>query len=95
MVASNSLFHTTGAQALAIVQGGKDTFVNCTFANYGNHAISHTSEPAVAILSYFRISQTQIFFGDLTALMQNCVVYGSLDSEMICDSSVNALPASP
>jgi len=90
VVASNSLFHTTGAQALAIVQGGRDTFVNCTFANYGNHAISHTSEPTVAILNYFRISQTQIFFGNLTALMQNCVVYGSLDSEMICDSSVNA-----
>lgn len=90
VVASNSLFHSTGAQALAIVQGGRDTFVNCTFANYGNHALSHISEPTVAVLNYFRLSQTQIYFGDLTALMQNCVVYGSLDSEIICDSSVRA-----
>lgn len=90
VVASNCLVHTTGAEALAIVKGGYDSITNCTFANYGTSALSHNSEPTVAILNYFRVSQTEVYYGDLDAVLQNCIIYGSLDSELICDTSVNA-----
>lgn len=88
--ATNCLVHTTGGAAFVNLQGGHDSLVNCTFANYGTPAVGHTSEPTVALLNYFRLDQTHIYFGDLDGVMKNCIVYGSLDSELICDSSVNA-----
>ncbi len=84
--ATNSLFHTTGGYALAIIQGGKDTFTNCTFANYGGTALSHTTQGTVAILNYYRPDQNTIFYGDLQATLRNCIVYGSLDSEIVCSA---------
>ncbi len=88
--ASNCLVHTTGGAAFVNLQGGYDSLVNCTFANYGTAAVAHSSEPTVALLNYFRLDQTHIYFGDLNGIMKNCIVYGSLDSELICDSSANA-----
>jgi hypothetical protein len=90
ITATSCLFHTTGSQALAVVQGGNDTFTNCTFANYGTGQLNHNSEPTVALLNYFRVSQDVIYFGNLNAMLNNCIVYGSLDSEIVCDTSVNA-----
>ena len=84
--ATNSLFHTTGGYALAIIQGGKDTFTNCTFANYGGTALSHTTQGTVAILNYYKPDQNTIFYGDLQATLRNCIVYGSLDSEIVCSA---------
>jgi len=53
VVATNTLINTCGAQALAVSQGGNDSFVNCTFANYGSAAVSHTDNPAVLLLNYY------------------------------------------
>jgi hypothetical protein len=88
--ASNCLIHTTGGYALAIIQGGKDTFTNCTFANYGGTALSHSSQGTVAILNYYKPDQNTIYYGDLHAALRNCIVYGSLDSEIVCSSVPDA-----
>ncbi len=90
MSATNCLVHTTGGYALAIIQGGRDTFTNCTFANYGGNSVSHSSQGTVAILNYYKPDQNTTFYGDLHAAMHNCIVYGSLDSEIVCSSLPNA-----
>jgi len=88
--ATNCLFHSTGGYALAVIQGGRDTFVNCTFANYGGTGLSHSAQGTVAILNYFKPDQNTIYFGDLYASMRNCIVYGSLDSEIVCSAAPDA-----
>jgi hypothetical protein len=89
LVASNCLVSICGAQNLAIVQGGYDSVTNCTFAGYGNYAVSHT-QPAVAILNYYQVDQTTFLHGNLDAVLTNCIIYGSLDSELYCDSIAGA-----
>lgn len=84
--ATNCLVHTTGSYALALIQGGKDTFTNCTFANYGSNNVSHSQQGTVVILNYYKPDQYTTFYGDLAATMRNCIVYGSLDSEIICSA---------
>lgn len=88
--ATNCLIHTTGGYALAIIQGGRDTFVNCTFANYGGTALSHSTQGTVVALNFYRPRQNEIYFGDLFAVMRNCIVYGSLDSEIVCSAAPDA-----
>src|SRR5690606_16961677 len=57
--AQNSLVHSCGAQALAILQGGRYEFDNCDFIIYAPPRLSHINEPTVAVLNYFDISSEQ------------------------------------
>jgi len=86
LTAVNCLVQTTGGEALAIVQGGYDSIINCTFANYGGLALSHSSNGTVAVLNYFNNGDGTWEPGNLDGIMRNCIVYGSLDSEIVCDS---------
>jgi hypothetical protein len=90
ITATNCLIHSTGGYALAIIQGGHDTFTNCTFANYGGTGLSHSTQGTVAILNFYRPDQNTIYYGDLYAAMRNCIVYGSLDSEIVCSAAPGA-----
>ncbi len=83
--AQNSLFHTCGSQALAILQGGQYSFDNCNFIIYGTNKVSHINQPTVAVLNYFDITQTQRLVGDLQASFRNCIIDGSLENELFCN----------
>ena len=87
VTATNCLVATTGGEAFVNLQGGFDSLTNCTFANYGDAAVNldHISSHTVVLLNYYQVSQTEIYYGALDAVMRNCIVYGSLDSEIICD----------
>lgn len=87
ITAQNSLFHTCGAQALALLQGGNYRFDNCDFIIYGTNKVSHINQPTVAVLNYFDITQTTRLVGDLTAQFNNCVIDGSLENELFCNRS--------
>ncbi len=87
IVATNCLVNTTGAQAMAVFKGGFDSITNCTFANYGNYAVSHSSSPTLSILNWLEVAQDVYAYSDLNMVMRNCIVYGSLDSEVVCDTS--------
>jgi hypothetical protein len=87
VTATNCLVNTTGGQALAVSMGGYDTFINCTFANYGSGQTAHANAGTVAILDWYTPDSKHYSYGDLNVLMRNCVVYGSLDSEMACDTT--------
>lgn len=84
--ANNCLVNTTGGAAFVNLQGGHDSLINCTFANYGTAAVAHSSEPTVALLNYYRPDQYTLYYGALSGTMQNCIVYGTLDSEIVCDT---------
>ncbi len=88
LVAKNSLVNTTGQEALAIVEGGTANVTNCTFANYGSSAVSHANYGTVTILNYYwdGVMGDPTIYGTLNATLTNCIVYGSLDSEIICDA---------
>lgn len=88
--ATNCLITDCGAQAVAIFQGGRDTFVNCTFSIYGSKKLKHNDNPAVAVLNYLKISETEYLPGNLDAAFINCVIYGSLDNEFVADKREGA-----
>ena len=87
VAATNCLIHSTGAQAMLVFEGGYDSITNCTFANYGNYAVSHTNSPTVALLNWRQISQYEYTYANLNAIVRNCIIWGSLDSELVCDTS--------
>lgn len=88
--ATNCFIGTTGAEALVALQGGFDSMTNCTFANYGDAKVNleHRTNRTVVLLNYFQVSNTVTWYGSLNAVLRNCIVYGSLDSEIICDQVV-------
>ncbi len=89
VAATNCNINTTGQQALAILLGGNDLFTNCTFANYGTANVSHAAAGTVAILDYYwdGVTGDPVYFANLNAVLRNCIVYGSLDSEVVFDTS--------
>ncbi len=89
VAATNCNINTTGQQALAILLGGNDSFTNCTFANYGTANVSHAAAGTVAILDYYwdGVTGDPVYFANLNTVMRNCIVYGSLDSEVVFDTT--------
>jgi hypothetical protein len=81
----NCLVHTCGAEALALIRGGTYNFKNCDFVVFGNDKVSHIQEPTGAILNYLQIDDTHYVGGDMNATLTNCVVWGSLDNELVCN----------
>jgi len=90
---TNSLIVMTGAEALALVQGGNYTITNCTFADYSATYIKHDQNNTAAILNYFDTSQTGYISGPMNAVITNCIFWGSLDSEVFCNAkSIATVP---
>ncbi len=89
LVAKSCLVNTTGQEALAVVLGGNYDITNCTFANYGTSAVTHSNYGTVTILDYYwdGVIGDPTYYDSLNAVMRNCIVYGSLDSEIICDAT--------
>ena len=86
ITATNCLVHDCGAQALAIFQGGKYSFTNCSFINYFPRKVAHSDNPTVAVLNYLDRGGGHFDLGDLDARFRYCLIYGSLDDELVCDS---------
>lgn len=90
VTATNCEVSGTGSYALAAIRGGNYNFTNCTFANYGGTGLSHSSAGTVAMLNYFSPDGVNYEYGALNAAMHNCIIYGSLDSEIVCSAAPNA-----
>jgi len=82
----NCLINTCGAQAVALIQGGYDTLVNCTFACFGTDKVAHTDNGTVAILNYYAVDQTHVYHGNLNTMLINCIIWGGLSTEIAIDS---------
>ena len=81
----NVLVTSCGAQALAIFEGGDYQFNFCTFSLQGTLVVKHTDQPAVALLNYFEYQENQFRDRPLNALLRNCIVWGSLENEIVCN----------
>lgn len=85
MILENCLVYNTGSQALAILQGGTSSFRNCSFINYYPTKVSHIDDPSVAVFNYYDTTgKGQYRTRPLDATFTNCLIYGSLDEELLC-----------
>lgn len=84
--AENCLINTCGAQCLAAFEGGQYVLDNCTFVTYGTSKVSHIDNPVMALLNYRDIDNTSYVAGPLQAMLTNCVVWGSLETEFFASS---------
>lgn len=84
--AENCLINTCGAQCMAAFEGGQYVLDNCTFVTYGTNKVSHIDNPVMALLNYRDIDNTSYVAGPLLAVLTNCVVWGSLETEFIANS---------
>ncbi len=82
--AENCLVYSCGAQALAAFEGGDVRATHCTFALRPTVDVAHSDAPAVALLNYFDISNTEYRSRPLSATLTNCIVWGTLDDEIVC-----------
>lgn len=82
----NSLISTCGSQNVGVFQGGNFDFSQCTFVNYGSRWVNHSEAPVLSFLNYLDTSNTGYIPGDLKARVRNCIVYGSLEEELVCNN---------
>lgn len=80
---NNCLVHTCGLQNLAIVEGGTYQLNFCTIATYGGIGINHAQQPSAVIFNYRDISLTEYVGADLKATINNCIIDGSLEDEIV------------
>jgi hypothetical protein len=67
------------------IAGGNYTYRHCTFANYGLDFIRET--PAVFISDNITLDDNSEIVEDLHIVMQNSIVEGNMDDELIIDLS--------
>jgi hypothetical protein len=82
----NILVTSCGAQALAVFEGGSYQFNFCTFSLQGSVVVKHTDQPTLALLNYFEFAENQFRDRPLNALLRNCIIWGSLENEIICNN---------
>jgi hypothetical protein len=87
----NSMIHTCGSQNLGIFEGGNYLFDHCTITTYGSRFVSHAQNPVCTILNYRDTSQTSYVPGNLKAEFTNCIIYGTLTEELICNAKPGGL----
>jgi len=86
MIVENSIIHNTGSQTLAILQGGHSSFRNCSFVNYYPTKVSHVDDPSLAVFNYYDTTGNGNYrTKPLDATFTNCLIYGTLDEELLCD----------
>ena len=86
VIAKSCLIELTGAEAFINLQGGYSRLTNCTFANFGSQQVNHSTNPTVSLVNFLPLGNNVFRYGNLDAEMSNCIVYGSLDSELFCDT---------
>jgi len=81
--AQNCLIANCGSQNVAAIQGADFTFENSTLATFGSSYLSHSENSVLGLLNYLDTSQTGFIPGDLNATFTNCIVYGTLENEVV------------
>ncbi len=84
--AENTLIYSCGKNLVGLYNGGDYQFLNCTFYARSSSYISHSKEPAFFINDYLKISEATFVFADIaSAMFENCILYGSLEEEILED----------
>lgn len=85
IVAENCRIVECGGENVMLFEGGNYKFYDCTIGTFGSQYLSHTDNISMAILNYTPTSQTTYNSAPLNAEVKNCIVYGSLENEIVCD----------
>lgn len=85
---NNCLVQNCGQQNFAAIEGGTYNLNYCTFATYGGAGINHINEPVMYLARHRLVTQTTFVQADLNATLKNCIIYGSLESELTLDNSL-------
>lgn len=85
LYAANCLIAACGAENIMLLQGGNYKVYDCTIATYGSTYITHNKYTSMGVSNYFPITDNSYIGADLTADIQGCIIYGSLDDELIID----------
>lgn len=81
--ASNCVFANSGSYAVALRFGGNYEFDHCTVANYSS--FTSRNEPSVILNNYYAYNNTGYVFDLSRAYFGNCILYGSMDNEIVLD----------
>lgn len=85
VTAENCLIYNVGDEnCVQLILGGIYDFKNCTFVNYSSSIINH-QKPAVYMSNYYAVNNVIYGVGDLKSDFSNCIIYGSLDKELLLD----------
>jgi len=85
MYAANCLIAACGAENLMLMQGGNYKIYDCTIATYGSNYIDHSQYASMGVTNYFPITDKTYVGDDLNADIQGCIIYGSLEDELVID----------
>lgn len=88
---NNCLVHSCGQQNFAALEGGTYNLNNCTFATYGGAGISHINQPVMYLARHRQVNETSFVEADLNANIRNCIIYGSIESELVLDNRFGVL----
>jgi hypothetical protein len=88
--AENTLVYNCGKNVVGLYFGGDYEFTHCTFYTRGNAYVSHTQDPAFYMNNFFTydIAQPSIHADSSRAAFVNCILYGTLDEEIVAEGSV-------
>lgn len=75
-----------GGGNVYLLQGGNYKLYDCTIATFGSQYLDHSKNISMAVQNYYSISQSQYNSADLLADIKNCLIYGSLETELYFDS---------
>ncbi len=88
--AENTLIYNCGKNVVGLYDGGDYHFLNCTFYARSGAYVSHSKDPLFYINDYFKLDESTYLFADVaTAKFENCIVYGTLEEEIIKDDITN------
>ncbi len=84
--AENTLIYNCGKNLVGLYDGGQYQFLNCTFYARSSAYVSHSKDPAFFINDYFKTGETTYIFADAaSASFENCIMYGTLEEEIVKD----------
>jgi len=85
ITATNTVINNCGTYLVANFAGGNYSYQHCTFSNIPNDFIRDTE--SVQFSDFLPTSETEVLVNELNVSMENCIVWGGLDEELLVASS--------
>jgi hypothetical protein len=83
MLVYNSAIVNCGIYAVALTYGGQYEFYHTTIGSYYIKGV-HRENPSLALNNYY-IANNEVTVFDMDAIFGNCIIYGTLENELLVD----------
>lgn len=84
LYAENVLIAECGSENIALLEGGKYELYNSTFSSYGWRFLSRNNSRIASFTNFLAIDQNNYTSAPLDVKMNNCIIWGSFDGELLC-----------